>query len=66
MGQSRKKVPAEVRRVAVLQVGAFIAAIKEVPVGRRDLPPTGPAEYDARVGDLAPLLPNLFALVLAE
>jgi hypothetical protein len=48
----------------MFKVSAFVTAIKEFPVCGVDGGALGPAEADTCLGNLAPLLPNFFALVL--
>src|SRR5512143_3964535 len=50
----------------VRAVGARVAAMEEGPVGGRDLAADAPLEADARIGDLAPVLLQLLALVVAH
>ena len=51
-----KKVPGEVGRVAVFQVGALVAAVEEVPVGRADVRAARPAKRHPSLGHATALL----------
>ena len=61
-----KEVAAQIRRVAVFQVGALVAAVKKVPVCRTNIRALRPAKLHASVSHLAPLLADLFAFVLRQ
>ena len=50
----------------MLAIGARVAAIEKIPLRLADLCALGRAECDAGLGDLAPLLADLFALFLGE
>ena len=66
VGQAVEKIAVQVGRIAVFEVGALVAAVEEVPVVRADVDASGPAEVHTGLGHLAPLLPDLLALLLLQ
>ena len=66
VGHALKKVAAQVRRIAVLQVGAFVAVVEKIPIAGTDVRAQGPAKVHAGIGHLAPFLANFFALFLCQ
>ena len=61
-----KKVTAQVGRVAVLEVGALIAAVEKIPIAAADLLALLVDEFHTCIAHFAPLLADFFALVLRQ
>ena len=65
-GHGGKELQCQIRRVAMLQVGALIAAVEEGPVLRTDVATLHGFEAHAGFAYLAPLLADFLALFLVQ
>src|SRR5512133_1270357 len=61
-----EEVAAQIGRIAMLVISAFITLVEKIPVGVADVWAQRPAEADARVKNLAALLTDFLALFLAQ
>ena len=66
LGHALEKIMLQIRRVAVLQVSAFVTGIEEIPIAGADVSTPSPSKAHACFGHPTALLPNLFALLLRE
>ena len=65
-GHALEEIAREVRRRVVRAVGQRVAAVEEIPFLRRDLVALVHRERDARIGDAAPFLLDLLALLALQ